>query len=1112
MKGPFPISKYKVYLSEANSLEEAQSMAPDDAEVQQGDQGGFYYDKDPEDSTTESDSGGEEEADGVEEESFDYDGYEVREFGDAIGVDLQDYGVSEGDLLYVEHPDGNYIAEVDAVEAGWSSWRVDFGGSFHLDESTTSQPVGLVEDVPELAPNQELRDGWDMGDIVAWEDDGGFRHFGRVENTSASGTMVRVDSGELVSVDDIEGHVVDTGPPDPHEEYELPGSDDAEPEQVEFNQNLAEAIIDGDATSIPAYKFMSYAGSIEDPDLAVDAYQSILQNDGNKTQRERMERRLRGMGVDPGEHQDIEVAPDEVPSVRQNTVYANFTSGRAIEVATAFATTSRNDNWETWNDFMDHLTQDELKTALERAGEASHYGVNSYQGPLAFEHSDVNLDGSKAPERNLGAILSRIEDDGFEAAKSAAESAVDENTGDIIRRNAVMFLKSADDRRKAADEFGTGKKTWNQVQFSSMPSEERVQRMAKIHTANTTSSSPISQRAAMLGYSGEDDDMVNGYNNKTSIAPIEPTDEVVEAIEWNQSSAITNAIEEGVDTNGYNLVRSMRDNLNDDGTITLWRGVKEKVTGHTSVESWSTNRTTAENFDGAGILEVKARPEDVMVANDVNHTYHSGEEEWTLLGGQIAGRAKAIQGDPIELMLKGFDLDEEDFVIAPNSEWVEAAIFDDIFDPGMGPRMEAAREQAGDSESDSGGGGKGIEQLATEIAERASQRLSEKEGVSSATSGTGQATYGGARDTTEQHPDDEEEEEDVEKADPMANGHDLDPETGEGICSQTGKTIEAETMGDLTQDCPHCGDPLSVLSEKSDTLEKPQEVEDCVDSVLDDNPDMDESTAYAICYDQRSKSAEREHIDRVAEAPEDVVVHVDEDDNLYYEKMWKSDDADWLAKTDASFEEIDDTFLEAHESIVQWNLSGDEPMEKAPRMFEGSDRVPEFVKNFIREAFDKGAFWTRNFENVPGHQVERLKQVFKDSLTQPQGWSLSSIIENIQEEFPGVDTEDAELIARNETAALTNTAREQAYTKRGDGDEKYYWTGPEDHRTTDICHDLKQMTQPKRGGSPVPLEDLKKALMAKAKEHRGRGGTPGRVDEWVPHYQCRHTFVRDVHL
>lgn len=54
------------------------------------------------------------------------------------------------------------------------------------------------------------------------------------------------------------------------------------------------------------------------------------------------------------------------------------------------------------------------------------------------------------------------------------------------------------------------------------------------------------------------------------------------------------------------------------------------------------------------------------------------------------------------------------------------------------------------------------------------------------------------------------------KADPMVNGHDLDPETGEGVCEETGETINAETMGDLTDDCPHCGEALSVLDEEAD--------------------------------------------------------------------------------------------------------------------------------------------------------------------------------------------------------------------------------------------------------------------------------------------------------
>lgn len=55
-----------------------------------------------------------------------------------------------------------------------------------------------------------------------------------------------------------------------------------------------------------------------------------------------------------------------------------------------------------------------------------------------------------------------------------------------------------------------------------------------------------------------------------------------------------------------------------------------------------------------------------------------------------------------------------------------------------------------------------------------------------------------------------------QKADPMVNGHQVDPSTGEGTCEQTGKTFTAETMADLEGDCPHCGEPLSVVGEKAD--------------------------------------------------------------------------------------------------------------------------------------------------------------------------------------------------------------------------------------------------------------------------------------------------------
>lgn len=57
----------------------------------------------------------------------------------------------------------------------------------------------------------------------------------------------------------------------------------------------------------------------------------------------------------------------------------------------------------------------------------------------------------------------------------------------------------------------------------------------------------------------------------------------------------------------------------------------------------------------------------------------------------------------------------------------------------------------------------------------------------------------------------------TQHADPMANGHDLDPGTGTGTCSETGESFEAETWAELDRDCPHCGDRLIAVPVDAET-------------------------------------------------------------------------------------------------------------------------------------------------------------------------------------------------------------------------------------------------------------------------------------------------------
>ena len=224
------------------------------------------------------------------------------------------------------------------------------------------------------------------------------------------------------------------------------------------------------------------------------------------------------------------------------------------------------------------------------------------------------------------------------------------------------------------------------------------------------------------------------------------------------------------------------------------------------------------------------------------------------------------------------------------------------------------------------------------------------------------------------------------------------------------------------------------------------------------------------------------------------------------------DDRDTLVLSDDQLAEYDRHILEAHKTQIQPESVDD--IEK--RAWERDEDVPEYVLEGIRNAIDRGAIF-ENFETVPGTLRETLEDVLRDSLTQPNGWSLDSIVDRLADAFPGVDTDSLETVARTETTSILNRSREVGYENREDADEfRYYWNGPGDTRTTDLCEDLKIATGQASGtpetdfsevpGGPVDMSTLVRLEREASEEH-----FPDlQFRRHVPHINCRHTFVRDA--
>jgi hypothetical protein len=205
--------------------------------------------------------------------------------------------------------------------------------------------------------------------------------------------------------------------------------------------------------------------------------------------------------------------------------------------------------------------------------------------------------------------------------------------------------------------------------------------------------------------------------------------------------------------------------------------------------------------------------------------------------------------------------------------------------------------------------------------------------------------------------------------------------------------------------------------------------------------------------------------------------------------------------TKAEVTELDDLMLTAHREQIQPATLGD--IEK--RVWTDDDAVPEYVRERIERAIrDLGAVF-EDIESVPSSTIDRLKDILADQMTQPQGWSLDSIVDEMSDVWPGVSEEKLETVARTETASVLNTAREDGYEDLpGDDTPRFYWEGPADSRTTEACEELKARTNPDFGGEPVSMNDL-----IRAQEDVQATHFPGlSFRKHTIHPNERHTFVR----
>jgi hypothetical protein len=180
--------------------------------------------------------------------------------------------------------------------------------------------------------------------------------------------------------------------------------------------------------------------------------------------------------------------------------------------------------------------------------------------------------------------------------------------------------------------------------------------------------------------------------------------------------------------------------------------------------------------------------------------------------------------------------------------------------------------------------------------------------------------------------------------------------------------------------------------------------------------------------------------------------------------------------------------------------------------------VPDFVKDLVIEAAMDELF--SDFDALGSTDIMSLRSFFADQLKQ-DGWTTDKMATELRRLEPTLTPAEAERMTRTEVQAIINGAREDGYEATGMIEqEKFYWVGALDDRTTDACRWLIggasaadniggafKGTNPNEGGIPRTLPKLKE-LVQKAADKDPEIETEPR--EFTPHINCRKTYVRDV--
>jgi len=301
---------------------------------------------------------------------------------------------------------------------------------------------------------------------------------------------------------------------------------------------------------------------------------------------------------------------------------------------------------------------------------------------------------------------------------------------------------------------------------------------------------------------------------------------------------------------------------------------------------------------------------------------------------------------------------------------------------------------------------------------------------------------------------------------------------------------------------PHINEDLQFVFEEARTNEERKEVAELRQAQATAGQKLADA-GLSVSFSDGRLQVEDGEMEAGSEAGGDDGGGMFSADDSGVEREGDAGDGDYLSLQKTI--EMDEWLMQAYEEQIQPRTASD--IEK--RSWSGDESVPEFVREKVSEVIDGGAIFDQ-FDSLPGDVRDTVEGLFEENLTQPQGWSLDSLVSDFKDVFPGVDTDQIETVCRTESASVLNAAREEGYQERPDSARfTFYWQGVSDSRQTDFCKAIKKATNPQHGGEPVKLVELKRRAEELHREHFPSLSFRG-IE--AAHPNCRHTFVRSVNV